>query len=75
MMYVANAGDSRTLLCTGGKPFALSIDHKPDDEIEFKRITAAGGFITDGRINGNLNLSRCIGDFEYKKDDVLSQKE
>ena len=41
---MANAGDSRTLLCTSGKPFPMSIDHKPDDELEFKRITAAGGF-------------------------------
>ena len=52
----------------------MSIDHKPDDDLEYKRITSAGGFITDGRINGNLNLSRCMGDFEYKKDDNLDQK-
>jgi hypothetical protein len=28
----------------------------------------AGGFVSDGRINGNLNLSRAMGDLEYKKD-------
>ena len=39
----ANAGDSRTLLCTGGKPFPLSIDHKPEDEKEYQRVTKAGG--------------------------------
>jgi len=71
-MYVANAGDSRTLLSCKGKPVEMSEDHKPENEIEKKRITGAGGFITDGRINGNLNLSRCIGDFEYKKDQNLS---
>jgi serine/threonine protein phosphatase PrpC len=44
----------------------MSIDHKPDDEIELNRIRAAGGFVSDGRVNGNLNLSRAMGDFEYK---------
>jgi len=66
-LYVANSGDSRSVL--GGKdekPFAMSIDHKPDDPIELKRIKAAGGFVADGRVNGNLNLSRAMGDFEYK---------
>src|SRR5215470_2150416 len=31
------------------------------------RITAAGGFVDFGRVNGNLALSRAIGDFEFKK--------
>lgn len=71
-MICANAGDSRTLLCSDGKPYPMSVDHKPDDEIEYNRITKAGGFVSEGRIDGNLNLSRCIGDFEYKRDENLS---
>jgi len=74
-IYVANAGDSRAVLSEGGKAVELSIDHKPDLEAERERISKAGGFITDGRINGNLNLSRAIGDFEYKKASNLSAKE
>ena len=27
--------------------------------------------VADGRINGNFNLSRAIGDLEYKKDSNL----
>jgi hypothetical protein len=27
--------------------------------------------VSEGRINGNLNLSRAIGDLEYKKDSNL----
>lgn len=27
----------------------------------------AGGFVTDGRVNGSLNLSRALGDMEYKQ--------
>lgn len=44
----------------------MSIDHKPDDKIELDRIRAAGGYVSEGRVNGNLNLSRAMGDFEYK---------
>ena len=67
-LYVANAGDSRAVLCNKGKAIELSEDHKPDNEKEKDRIIKAGGFISDGRVNANLNLSRAIGDFEYKKD-------
>lgn len=74
-LLCANAGDSRTLLCSDGKPYPMSVDHKPEDETEYNRITKAGGFVTEGRVDGNLNLSRCIGDFEYKKDKNLSQEE
>lgn len=44
----------------------MSIDHKPDDKQELDRIKAAGGYVAEGRVNGNLNLSRAMGDFEYK---------
>jgi serine/threonine protein phosphatase PrpC len=37
-IYCANAGDSRTVLSKAGKVVELSKDHKPDDEIELKRI-------------------------------------
>jgi protein phosphatase 2C family protein 2/3 len=33
---------------------------------------AAGGFVDFGRVNGNLALSRAIGDFEFKKRADLS---
>ena len=65
-MYVANAGDSRCVLCRKGKAVALSIDHKPDNEGEKKRIEKAGSTITEGRVDGNLNLSRSLGDLKYK---------
>lgn len=66
-LYVANAGDSRCILSRNGKAIELSFDHKPDNEKEKERVRKAGGFISEGRINGNLNLSRAIGDLEYKK--------
>jgi len=74
-IYVANAGDSRSVLARAGKAVAMSFDHKPDNEIERNRITKAGGSIVDGRVNGNLNLSRSLGDLEYKKDTSLRPEE
>eukprot|EP01017_Pseudomicrothorax_dubius_P011488 TRINITY_DN142_c0_g1_i1.p1 TRINITY_DN142_c0_g1~~TRINITY_DN142_c0_g1_i1.p1 ORF type:complete len:526 (-),score=65.45 TRINITY_DN142_c0_g1_i1:47-1624(-) len=45
--YVANVGDSRAVLsCSGGRVVDMSRDHKPFDEIEYKRITEAGGQVT-----------------------------
>jgi len=66
-IYVANAGDSRTVLGIKGRAKPLSQDHKPQNENEKARIVAAGGFVDFGRVNGNLALSRAIGDFEFKK--------
>ncbi|GAB7356326.1 hypothetical protein MBLNU459_g7119t3 [Dothideomycetes sp. NU459] len=66
-IYVGNAGDSRTVLGVKGRAKPLSFDHKPQNEGEKARICAAGGFVDFGRVNGNLALSRAIGDFEFKK--------
>lgn len=75
-LYVANAGDSRCVLCRAGKVVEMSFDHKPEDEIELNRIKKAGGRVTlDGRVNGGLNLSRAIGDHGYKTNKELSPEE
>lgn len=71
-IVVANAGDSRAVLCRGGTAIDLSIDHKPEDDVEKTRIVNAGGFVNeDGRVNGGLNLSRAFGDHSYKKNTEL----
>lgn len=74
-LYVANAGDSRSVLCRNGNKLAMSQDHKPDLETELARITKAGGSVIDGRVNANLNLSRALGDLEYKKNKNLKPEE
>jgi len=45
--YVANVGDSRAIMSVDGgdKIKMLSLDHKPEDEIETKRVEANGGQI------------------------------
>ena len=63
----ANSGDSRSVLCRGGKPYALSRDHKPDLDDERQRIVNAGGTVFMKRVNGNLAVSRALGDFPYKQ--------
>ncbi|ORX50932.1 PP2C-domain-containing protein [Hesseltinella vesiculosa] len=74
-IFVANAGDSRCIISVAGKAKALSFDHKPMDRLESQRIVAAGGFVEFGRVNGNLALSRAIGDFEFKQNDRLPAEE
>lgn len=74
-IYVANAGDSRCVLSREGKAVELSYDHKPDLPQERDRITRAGGYVEEGRVMGNLNLSRSIGDLEYKKNNGIPAKD
>eukprot|EP00923_Selenidium_pygospionis_P054180 GHVN01094404.1.p1 GENE.GHVN01094404.1~~GHVN01094404.1.p1 ORF type:complete len:612 (-),score=109.49 GHVN01094404.1:1415-3250(-) len=65
-VIVANAGDSRCVVSRAGKAIPLSVDHKPTMKEEKDRIYKAGGYLVAGRVNGNLNLSRAIGDLLYK---------
>lgn len=74
-VYCANAGDSRTVLGSEGYAIALLFDHKPNNDGELARISAAGGYVSMGRVNGNLALSRGIGDFEFKKNLALPAEE
>jgi protein phosphatase 1G len=70
-IYFANAGDSRSVICKNGIAFPMSIDHKPELDIEKNRIYKADGWVSDGRVKGNLNLSRSLGDLEYKQNKKL----
>ena len=74
-LYFANAGDSRVVMCKKGVAYAQSEDHKPDMKSEKDRIYNAEGWITDGRVKGNLNLTRGFGDLEYKQNKKLKPEE
>ncbi|PKC67547.1 PP2C-domain-containing protein [Rhizophagus irregularis] len=71
-VYVGNAGDSRAVISIDGIANPMSNDHKPVNKEESDRITKAGGFVEFGRVNGNLALSRAIGDFEFKQNPSLT---
>ncbi|CAL1292721.1 unnamed protein product [Larinioides sclopetarius] len=72
ILYIANLGDSKAILCRyskkSGKYVAipLSSDHSPQDYTERMRIQKAGGNVRDGRVMGVIEVSRSIGDGQYK---------
>jgi serine/threonine protein phosphatase PrpC len=74
-IFVANAGDSRCVLGKAGKAVEMSIDHKPENKEEIDRITKSGSVITEGRVDGNLNLTRSLGDLKYKHRSHLKAEE
>lgn len=67
----ANSGDSRTVMCKDGAAVPLSFDHKPSNEGEKLRIEGAGGSVMMNRVNGDLAVSRALGDFVYKGNNDL----
>eukprot|EP00931_Biecheleriopsis_adriatica_P058179 TRINITY_DN34577_c0_g1_i1.p1 TRINITY_DN34577_c0_g1~~TRINITY_DN34577_c0_g1_i1.p1 ORF type:complete len:415 (+),score=70.30 TRINITY_DN34577_c0_g1_i1:198-1442(+) len=81
-LVTANAGDSRAVLSRRGQACVeLSKDHKPSLPSERSRIEQAGGWIEfDGpggiipRVNGDLSLSRAIGDLEYKDSSLPAEQ-
>ena len=70
-IIVGNCGDSRCMLVRGRTAVAMSEDHKPYNDVEKTRIINAGGHVTMKRVNGDLAVSRALGDFTYKHMDHL----
>lgn len=64
---IANTGDSRCVISRNGVAEPLTLDHKPVLLEEAERIMNAGGFVRDNRINGALNVSRTLGDLDFKR--------
>lgn len=69
-VWFANAGDSMTIIGFKDGSFkAMSYEHKVENEEE--RIRENGGLVMNlhgvKRLFGNLNLSRSVGDHEYKR--------
>ncbi|KAK6937572.1 Protein kinase domain [Dillenia turbinata] len=57
----------------------LTRDHRPDREDERYRVETAGGYVKDwsgvARVNGQLAVSRAIGDISFKSYGVISAPE
>lgn len=68
-LNIINVGDSRAVLCSGTMAIPLSIDHKPLQPSEKKRIMNQGGNVyydgIDWRVD-NLSVSRAFGDITSK---------
>jgi len=73
-LMVANIGDSRAVLSRRGQAVAMSQDQKPTMFSEWERIQKAGGYIDEeGFLNGQLAVSRAVGDFHV--DDLKRKKD
>ncbi|KAI1727320.1 protein phosphatase 2C domain-containing protein [Ditylenchus destructor] len=76
VLYCANIGDSKAVVCrykTETKEtvaMQITIDHSPIHFNERMRIQKAGGIVKDGRVMGVLEVSRSIGDGQYKSHGV-----
>ncbi|CAN4087617.1 unnamed protein product [Withania somnifera] len=69
-LYVANVGDSRTIISKSGKAIPLSEDHKPNRTDERRRIESAGGVVMwagTWRVGGVLAMSRAFGNRMLKQ--------
>ncbi|GAA5841795.1 hypothetical protein JCM11251_004066 [Rhodosporidiobolus azoricus] len=66
-LYTANVGDARAVLSRGGRAVRLTYDHKGSDAREAKRISDAGGFVLNNRVNGVLAVTRSLGDSSMKE--------
>eukprot|EP01061_Rhynchopus_euleeides_P013004 TRINITY_DN22817_c0_g1_i1.p1 TRINITY_DN22817_c0_g1~~TRINITY_DN22817_c0_g1_i1.p1 ORF type:complete len:664 (+),score=214.98 TRINITY_DN22817_c0_g1_i1:159-1994(+) len=75
-LIVANAGDSRAVLCRDNRALRLSHDHKPDSPRELARIKNSGSRVCrDARVEGMLAVSRAVGDFDFKQAGLLKAEE
>jgi serine/threonine protein phosphatase PrpC len=62
-IYIANVGDSRVVLSKEHTAIELTRDHKPSLEDEKERIISAKAFISENRVQGQLAVSRALGDY------------
>ncbi len=66
VLYCANIGDTRCVLINQSEAQRLSYDDRASDKQEFDRIVNENGIVFDGRVCGQLMLSRAFGDWELK---------
>uniref|UniRef100_A0A6V7QSJ8 protein-serine/threonine phosphatase n=1 Tax=Ananas comosus var. bracteatus TaxID=296719 RepID=A0A6V7QSJ8_ANACO len=71
VLIISHVGDSSVVISRNGKAEVLTNPHRPygNNTVsldEVKRIRAAGGWIVDGRICGDISVSRAFGDVRFK---------
>jgi serine/threonine protein phosphatase PrpC len=65
-IYISNVGDSLSVMYKNNQAIQLNQEHKTTLKSEYDRIQKSGEFIINNRIKGKLNLTRAIGDFQFK---------
>ena len=71
-IYCANVGDSRAYIIYDNYIKKITVDHKCSVPEEAERVIKAGGKITKNRVQGQLVLSRSLGDLYVKKYGVIN---
>lgn len=72
VVYCANVGDSRCVLVSNFGVKRLSYDHKASDIQEINRVNNNGGLIFNGRVFGQLIITRAFGDHSLKRYGVIA---
>ena len=73
ILYCANVGDTRCVLIKNNKKIRLTYDDRASDPKEHDRIVSGGGVVFNGRVYGQLMLSRAFGDWELKSYGVICE--
>ncbi|KAG7013313.1 Protein phosphatase 2C 57 [Cucurbita argyrosperma subsp. argyrosperma] len=71
VMFISHVGDSCVVLSRSGGAQVLTSSHRPYGNNttslqEIRRIREAGGWIVNGRICGDISVSRAFGDIRFK---------
>jgi serine/threonine protein phosphatase PrpC len=75
VIYIANVGDSLSVMYKHKKAYNLNKEHQTIIESEKERVLKSGANIVGYRINGMLNLTRAIGDLRFKANSNLKRHE
>ena len=75
IIYIANVGDSLSVMYKHKKAYNLNREHQTIIESEKERVIKSGAKIIGYRINGMLNLTRAIGDLKFKTNSNLKRHE
>ena len=75
IIYIANIGDSLSIMYKYIKAYNLNKEHQTIIESEKERVIKSGAEIVGYRINGMLNLNREIGDLKFKYNNNLKRHE
>ena len=75
IIYIANVGDSLSVMYKNKKAYNLNREHQTIIESEKEKEKKSGAQIVGYRINGMLNLTRAIGDLKFKSNSNLKRHE
>ena len=75
IIYIANVGDSLSVMYKNKKAYNLNREHQVIIEDEKERVLKSGANIVGYRINGMINLTRALGDLKFKTNCNLKRHE